>query len=252
MKKILALFITFFSIHSFAQNSISLFSGTTTNVLAPNSITQLSVGAFKNRKFDIDLKNTSATTNSYTVTRYDVLLNSGAIAYYCFGGSCYGAATIISPPMTLRGGKRASDTTLVDPLADFFMLTSDLDEGAVAGKSIVKYTFKNVAVAADSVQVTLSYNGTIGFTNIEKSLNNFDVYPNPANSEIFLNISSSKNEKTKVLIINSLGSQVKEKDITLLEGKNSIEVDLSNLPSGIYFARVGNGNDANTRKFVIK
>jgi hypothetical protein len=252
MKKILALLIAFFSINSFAQSSISLFSGTTTNVLAPNSVTQLNVGSFKNRKFDIDLKNTSATRNLYTVTRYDVLLNSGAIAYYCFGGSCYGAITIISPPMSLGAGKRSSDTTLVDPLAEFFMLTTDLDEGAVVGKSIVKYTFKNVAVAADSVQVTLTYNGTIGFTNIEKSLSSFDVYPNPANTEIFLNVTSTKNEKTKVVVINSLGSQVKEKDVTLLEGKNSIDVDLSNLPSGIYFARIGNNNDASTRKFVIK
>lgn len=252
MKKVLLILSSLFILnHVDAQISIGLFNGTTTTNFAPNSVTQLTVGAFKNRKIDIDLKNTSVNTNTYTVTRYDALLNAEAQAYYCFAGSCYGTVTIVSPPLVLRGGKRASDTTLVDPNADYFMLTADLDEGSVMGKSLIKYSFKNVALAADSVQISLSYNGSLGFIKIEKELNGISVFPNPANDKIEVKLTSNKSMTSKAVIINALGSIVKEKDINLVEGKNSILFDIEELPSGIYFARIGTGDNSCTYKFVI-
>jgi len=258
MKKLLLLLSVAFILNANSQNSIQLINvvGSTTTALAPNSVIQLTVGAFRNKKYDIDIKNTSTSTNTYTATRYDVQLNrpsatDTATAYYCFAGSCYGAATIVSPPLVLRGGKKATDTTLVDPTALYFMMTTDLDEAGVMGKSIVKYTFKNIAVAADSVQITLSYNGQLSVLQIEKQLSSFEVFPNPANDLVELKISSNKTMNTNAFVVNALGSVVLEKDVMLSEGKNNVQLDIHALPAGVYFARIGNGSGYITRKFVV-
>ncbi len=259
MKKLILLVSSLFALHVNAQNSISLIHvvGSSTSAVVPNSVIQTTVGAFQNRKVEIDIQNTSTNTNTYTVTRYDVLLNYDPIsdtraeAYYCFAGSCYGTVTIVSPPLILRGGKKASDTTLVDPNALYFAMTTDLDEAGVRGRSLVKYTFKNVAVAADSVQFTIAYNGSLGFNTITKELSSFDVFPNPASDLVELKISSNKFINSKAYVLNALGAVVLEKDLNLNEGKNNVQLDIHTLPAGVYFARVGNSSGYITRKFVV-
>ncbi len=258
MKKILVLLSAIVALQANAQSSISLINVASNSNIAPNGIIQLTVNPYANKKIDIDIKNTSTNTYSYTVTRYDVLLNvdaassTTATAYYCFGGACYGAMTIVSPPLILRGGKKASDTTLVDPNAAYYILTADLDEAGVKGKSIVKYTFKNMSVAADSVQIILSYNGALtGLAQIEKEISSFDVFPNPAHETMDLKITSNKNMATKAVVVNALGAVVIEKDVQLSEGKNAVHFDLADLPAGVYFARVGNGSAISTKKFVV-
>ena len=258
MKKILVLLSAIVAFQGQAQNSISLINVASGATIAPNSVIQLTVSAYNNKKIDVDIKNISTNTNSYTVTRYDVLLNvdapssTTATAYYCFGGACYGAMTIVSPPLVLRGGKKASDTTAIDPNAAYYILTADLDEAGVKGKSIVKYTFKNMAVAADSVQFTLSYNGAVvGLNQIDKEISSFDVYPNPATDIVDLKITGTKNMVAKAYIVNALGAVVADKEVQLSEGKNNIRFDVAELPAGVYFARVGNGTVFSTKKFVV-
>lgn len=244
---------------TYAQNSIQLINvvGNNTSIVAPNSIIQLTVNAFANKKIDIDIKNIGSTTHSYTVTRYDVLLNrvtstDTAAAYYCFAGSCYGPAMITSPYLVLRAGARASDTTVADPNAAYYMLTADLDEAGTKGKSIIKYTFKNISSVADSVQFTLSYNNAItGLNHIEKEISSFDVYPNPASDGVEIKLTSNKIGNSKATIVNALGATVLEKDVYVNEGKNNIHFDVSDLPAGVYFARIGNSNGYSTRKFVV-
>lgn len=258
MKNFLLLLSSVFILNANAQNSIQLINvvGTATTAMVPNSVTQLTVKSFQTKKFDIDIKNIGTTTNTYTATRYDVLLNrpsptDTAAAFYCFAGSCFGAGTIVSPPLTLRSGVRASDTTLIDPTAEYFMLTADLTEAGVIGKSIVKYSFKNIAVAADSVQITLSYNGELSVLQIEKELSSFEVFPNPAKDVVELKILSNNSINSKSFVLNALGAVVLEKDLVLNAGENNIQLDIHALPTGVYFARVGNGSGYVTRKFIV-
>lgn len=182
MKKLLLLSSTLVSFYAVSQSSIQLKqvtnSGTVT--LAPNATVTAITIPNANTKVTFDIKNTSASTQTYVAKRYDILLNSvsstTAVAYFCFAGSCYGDAIFQSPnPLVLRSNKSASDTT-----ASFFMLIADLDEAAAIGSSIVKYTFKNVNSANDTVQVTVKYNGSVGVNELTtNTFSSFDIFPNP-------------------------------------------------------------------------
>jgi hypothetical protein len=254
MKKLLLLSSTLFSFYVVAQSGIQLKqvtnSGTIT--LVPNAtITSVTIPN-ANTKVTLDVKNTSASTQSYIVKRYDVLLNSTpsatAVAYFCFAGSCYGDVIFQSPsPLVLRSNKSASDTT-----ASFFMLVGDLDEADVVGPSIVKYTFKNMNNANDTAQVTIKYNGSVGVNELNNTVNSFDVFPNPARVQTVLKINALKDFNTNLSIYNALGVQLSEKQIQLNSGKNTIPLSLEGLSAGIYFVTIRSEKRAITKRIVVE
>jgi hypothetical protein len=61
---------------------------------------------------------------------------------------------------------------------------------------------------------------------------------------------NNKINVSKATIYNALGAVVAEKSISAND-YNSIKFDVSSLPSGIYFAKIENGNFSSTRKFVV-
>jgi hypothetical protein len=254
MKKLLLISSTLFSFYVVAQSSIQLKqvtnSGTTT--LVPNATITAVTIPNANIKVTLDIKNTSASTQSYVAKRYDVLLNSTpsatAVAYFCFAGSCYGDVIFQSPsPVVLRSNKSASDTT-----ASFFMLVADLDEADVVGPSIVKYTFKNMSNANDTAQVTIKYNGSVGVNELNNALSSFDIFPNPAKPITALKINSLKEFNTELFIYNALGVLVSEKKIQLNSGKNTIPLSLEGLSTGVYFVSLKSENKIITKRIVVE
>ena len=78
----------------------------------------------------------------------------------------------------------------------------------------------------------------------ENNVENFSFYPNPATDHIQFNNRFSFTEMT---VFNVSGKIVFTK--TLSEGSNTIQTAL---PSGVYFARFSNKNNATTEKLVIQ
>jgi hypothetical protein len=80
-----------------------------------------------------------------------------------------------------------------------------------------------------------------------KTLNDLgiNVYPNPAND--YLTIELSKYENTNITLLNILGDVVLNKQI-----KNSEKLELSNLSKGIYFLSIENLTGKATQKLIIK
>ena len=161
MKKLFFIPFTLLSLNFFSQ-TIVLKNADTGFTLAPNATVPKTTSPDANFKVTLDIKNISATTQTYTAKRYDVLLNTDApstttaSAYFCFGGNCYGASTIVSPNnLVLNSGQSASEIVGL-----YYMLIADLDEASVVGESRVKYTFANVNAPNDTVQITIKYNGT--------------------------------------------------------------------------------------------
>ncbi|MDD5571870.1 MAG: T9SS type A sorting domain-containing protein [Bacteroidales bacterium] len=60
------------------------------------------------------------------------------------------------------------------------------------------------------------------------------VYPNPANSELFIEYKLNEGEKGYVVLFNSLGIKVNEYDLN----KNFTKVDLNKYSSGLYYYRI--------------
>jgi hypothetical protein len=77
---------------------------------------------------------------------------------------------------------------------------------------------------------------------------NLSLWPVPANDVLYLNYSAEKNNSlTTISLYNMDGKLVLCKDI-----RNNKELDVSNLPSGIYMLKLNNSKETFTKKIIIK
>jgi subtilisin family serine protease len=84
-----------------------------------------------------------------------------------------------------------------------------------------------------------------------QELNNFVMYPNPAQSEVTVSFSNSlEGSNIAVEIFDVLGQRVSSTKFDN-SGRFDQRIDVSALKTGIYLVRVGDGNVSSTRKLVI-
>lgn len=85
-----------------------------------------------------------------------------------------------------------------------------------------------------------------------KSLALNAVYPNPAKSYLNLVVSSPANNHIKIIISDVTGKAVQRQDYSVVEGGNSIDMNISKLPAGSYFMKAvtSNGTQTIVNKFV--
>lgn len=258
MKKSLIILISFFCLKGFSQSSILITNITNTaspNVMSPNGIVSSTTAPTSQTKIDFDVKNTSATTKSYDVKRYDIILNTVAStttiadAYFCFGGNCYGSNVTLSlQSLTLTPGQSASELQ-----GAYNILSADLDEASAVGYSFVKYTVFNTANTSDSVQISIKYNAPASISELNNNaLSSFEIFPNPATDVTVLKVNSQKATDAKVIIYNALGAIVSEQPVVISEGKNKLEISVNDLSSGVYFAQIKMANGTVTKKLVVK
>jgi hypothetical protein len=53
-------------------------------------------------------------------------------------------------------------------------------------------------------------------------------------------------------VVNSLGATISDKQVSLTEGKNKIDLNTGDLSTGIYFVVVKDGRSTVTKKFIVK
>ena len=78
----------------------------------------------------------------------------------------------------------------------------------------------------------------------------FQLYPNPASSQITLQFSSGNNNETKYSIFDSYGTSVLEKDLGIRSGSILEQIDISNFHPGIYFVRLFIGTAVESTTFM--
>lgn len=228
-----------------AQSSIQLTNNSAGGVITDNSIIYENVPTGGQSHVYIQLKNIGSVTNTYSLKRTDVVLNSGADAYFCFGGQCFPSTTTVCPVanyVTLTAGQNDTPQSLY------------YDENLAAGYSEIKYELYNVNNLSDAVTFTFKFNSSLAsvkdYESILSSIS--DIYPNPSINKAQLLVSSRANiNSAAVNIINTLGTVVSTKNIELAVGKNTITLDLENLSSGIYFATISVGDSKVIKKFTI-
>ena len=87
------------------------------------------------------------------------------------------------------------------------------------------------------------------------SIESTELYPNPARDISNLQINLSQNEDVQIYIIDQLGRHVQNVfSGTLLQGRNSIEINAGSLSSGLYnvIVRELEGNKINSIKFQVQ
>jgi hypothetical protein len=89
-----------------------------------------------------------------------------------------------------------------------------------------------------NIDGSFAYSNILKLSNKQKNINTLDVMPNPAKSNAFVNINSNKAYSCTIEIVNMLGQIISKKNIQIIKGINTIPVDVSNLPRGVFFLKV--------------
>ncbi len=227
-----------------AQTSIQLTNNSTSNPITNNSVILEDVATGGQSHVYLQLKNISSSSVTYAVKKTEIVINSGADAYFCWGGQCFPSSTTVTPVanyVTLTAGE------VYAPQSFYY------DENATEGYSEVQYELYNINNANDAITFTFKFNPNLLSVrdngNLLTSIS--DVYPNPSASKAQIMVNSKINTNTSVSIINALGSVISVKNIELSAGKNSIHLDSENLNSGIYFATISSGNTKIVKKFTV-
>lgn len=88
----------------------------------------------------------------------------------------------------------------------------------------------------------------VGLKNEELISNSLNLFPNPANDNLQIQIEGSKNRSEKAFVYNNLGQLINEYDLVF---ENNISViDTRNLPNGFYFLSFKN-TSMSVKRFVI-
>jgi hypothetical protein len=190
------------------------------------------------------------TAGVFSPTTADV--GNHTIIYTFSDGTCDNSAqTVITvralPVVTLA----AFDD--VDESAAPFTLTGGLPLGGIysgtgvsdgmfypgiagMGTHTITYTYSNAYGCENSAQQTITVDDINSVNTINAGIN-IEMYPNPNNGILFLNINSIISKELSVTIMNEVGMAVLNTKIQV-DNKSINQIDLSQLASGLYFISI--------------
>jgi hypothetical protein len=91
-----------------------------------------------------------------------------------------------------------------------------------------------------------------GIQEISSPVANLRLYPNPASTSVKMDVQLADNAKLDISILNTVGQTVYSTSVYGVSGNNTVELNLDNLTSGLYFYQIKAGNSkAITKKFAI-
>jgi hypothetical protein len=99
--------------------------------------------------------------------------------------------------------------------------------------------------------INLSQKNPTGLSKVSAAKLNVAMFPNPSNSVTNIKINSAKAGDASVKVINTLGQVVSEKHSTLTEGFNAIELNVSDLATGIYNVSIETAGGSVVKKLTV-
>mgnify|MGYP000633628282 FL=1 len=88
------------------------------------------------------------------------------------------------------------------------------------------------------------------FTELDQGGDNLSVFPNPTHHALTLNIQSQWEDQTGLQILDANGKVVRQLPIEIYQGQNTFELQLPDLPSGIYFLQIDGSKLRLQDKFI--
>lgn len=93
----------------------------------------------------------------------------------------------------------------------------------------------------------------VGIKENKSLVSNLSFYPNPASTSGTIEVVLIENAKMEIVVMNAVGQTVTTKTVEGFAGSNKVDVNTSNLTSGLYFYQVKVANSkAVTQKFVVE
>ncbi len=85
---------------------------------------------------------------------------------------------------------------------------------------------------------------------VAETISGFVVYPNPVSEKATLSFESAKAQQAILRIAAMTGQTVLSQNMQLFEGPQRVELNLANLPSGLYFVNLTSGQKVITAKLI--
>ncbi|HQQ95170.1 MAG TPA: choice-of-anchor J domain-containing protein [Bacteroidia bacterium] len=99
--------------------------------------------------------------------------------------------------------------------------------------------------------VNLRQTDAVGIENINASVLNIEMYPNPASSEVLLNIPALNAGNAKVSIVNTLGQVVYSNQSALNMGDNRMSIDVKDFAAGVYNVIIDTKDASAVKKLTV-
>ncbi len=121
------------------------------------------------------------------------------------------------------------------------------------GNYFVRVSATNAAGSSGFSQVTpYQVTGTTGIENSHESRLNLALYPNPASSELVLDMQLQRNSSFKMTIYNLDGKAVIIEELHLNAGEQRIILPIGVLPNGLYVLHLADGSETVSRVFGVE
>lgn len=104
----------------------------------------------------------------------------------------------------------------------------------------------------EDVEITATYSSLVSIE--ETKSEQVRIYPNPANSELFIDLQIHNSSVVEVSLLDISGREIVYNTISpqISPGKNSLRIPIENIKSGTYIVKLGFENKVLTRKIVVQ
>jgi len=213
----------------------------------------------------------AAETTTYSMSYNNSITNpvSGTLSAFSqsgsFSGTCSaiadGFGTLALPTRTFTGVLRKKMTQNLSFTAGFITGTINQETYEYFAPSLIKpslFTITSSTVVTGlgtSSQMLVTVNSDYLYAGINESLNevvNLNVYPNPAKNNFSISLNNEKAEPVSYELINAIGQSVKKENLGNQQGKTIYNINVSEIPAGVYFVKVSEGNKVSTKKITIQ
>lgn len=164
----------------------------------------------------------------------------GTMNYFCVFERCLGPDDYVSSAYVVGGNSQ------VKPEGVF---SSHYMPDGNSGVSKIHYRFFDVNNVYDEVSFTITFDGTTAINELDNT-SKISAFPNPATSSVQFSFDNSELNNSRLVIYNAVG---KEALSIHADNTDMLNVDISNLPKGVYLYRLeGESKMSKTSKLIIQ
>jgi len=199
-------------------------------------------------KAQATVTNTSSAAIDVLVRFEEVTAGPAGSGYYFCWTVCYDEGFVSDGFET-----PANHSMMIDAGASTDVFFADYVPNNTVGFAEHRFTFFDKNNPSDAATIDVRFDTeSVGIEELEEGANGIsESYPNPAKSVANINYSIAADSKDAQLVVYSmLGSKVRE--VTLTEERGTVKLDVSSLPSGMYFySLVVEDKAISTKKMLV-
>ncbi len=128
-----------------------------------------------------------------------------------------------------------------------FIVPEVLDDGETYYWQVRAY------IAGDTTQWSTPWSFTMGSASVNEFLseNNINIYPNPTQGLLYVELKAAKQTQMQIEVSNLLGEVLIREDYTAQQGINTHSINLEKFGAGVYLIQMQSGNEVFTQRVLI-